>query len=170
MLCLMDTFVPLKEKIMKDLMIALATELDMVSASLRVNSIGLYSSGTQAYPTPRGIHIKYPNKPDVFVDCLIAKGKLMRLMSSPEMLREDIRVQATQILNTVTNQLHVDVKFKIEGERLIVITKNGKYRINVLTHNVTILDDNRWVIIDTPEYMYDRIAKLNGTLIQVGLM
>lgn len=149
---------------------SLAKELNMSTIGVRVNSIGLYSAGTQAYPTVRGVHIKYPNKPDVFVDCLIARGKLMRLMSSPEMLREDIRVQATQILNAVTNNLHTDVKFKIEGERLIAITARGRYRINVLTHNVTVLDDNRWIIIDTPEYMYDRIAKLNGTLIQVGLM
>ena len=135
-----------------------------------MNSIGMYSNGVLAYPTVRGVHLKHTGKSDEFVDCYITRGKLIRLMSDPVLMREEIRVQVKQILYAVTNQLHVDVKFKIEGERLIVITKNGKYRINVLTHNVTILDDNRWIIIDTPEYMYDRVSKLHGTLIQVGLM
>ena len=170
MLCLMDTFVPLKEKIMKDLMIALATELNMSTDRAHMNSIGMYSNGVLAYPTVRGVHLKHTGKSDEFVDCYITRGKLIRLMSDPVLMREEIRVQVKQILYAVTKIHQRDVKFKIENERVIIVTDNGQFRVNVETRNITKLIGNHWIIIDTPEYMYDRIAKLHGTLIQVGLM
>ena len=170
MLCLMDTFVPLKEKIMKDLMVTLANELRMSCVGLHMNSIGMYAAGVQAYPTVRGVHLKHTGKPDEFVDCTIARGKLMRLMSDPILMREDIRHQTKQILDVASKLNHGDVKFKIEEERVMILSDQGRFRINVNTRNITKLIGDRWIIIDTPEYLYDRVSKLHGTLIQVGLM
>lgn len=155
---------------MKDLMIALATELNMSTDRVHMNSIGMYANGVQAYPTVRGVHLKHNGAPDEFVDCYIARGKLMRLMSDPVLMREDIRVQVKQILYAVTKTHQRNVKLKIENERVIIVTDNGQFRINVETHNITKRIDNHWIIIDSPEYLYDRVSKLHGTLVQVGLM
>lgn len=155
---------------MKDLMIALATELGMCAPRAHMNSIGLYADGVQAYPTVRGVHLKRTGQPDQFVDCTIARGKLVRLMNDPTIMREEIRQQVKQILFAVTKIHQRDVKFKVENERVIIITNDGRFRINVETHNVTKLIGDRWIIIDTPEYLHGRISKLHGTLIQVGLM
>lgn len=157
---------------MKDLMIDVATELRMSLTSLKVTSTGLYSAGYIAYPTIRGVCVKPTKSDEVYVDDYVVRAKLLRLMGDAVMLREDIRFQCTMILNYVTKLNHntANVKFKIEGERVILLSDHGRYRINVNTLNVTKLIGSDWMIINHDAAIYDRISKLQGTLIQVGLM
>ena len=157
---------------MKDLMIDVATELRMSLISLKVTSTGLYSAGYIAYPTIRGVCVKPTKSNEVYVDDYIVRAKLLRLMGDADMLREDIRFQCTMILNHVTKLNHstANVKFKVQSNRVILISDNSRYRINVKTLNVTKLIGDNWIIVEHDATIHDRISKLEGTLIQVGLM
>lgn len=157
---------------MKDLMATVATALRMSLTSLKVTSRGLYSCGSIAYPTPAGVCVKRTKADNEYVDDLILRGQLVKLMTNPELMSSDIRFQATMILNHVTkvNHNNANVKFKVDGERLMLISDLGRYRINVVTLNVTKLINDKWIIINEDNVIYDRITKLHATLIQVDLM
>lgn len=157
---------------MKDLMTAVATQLRMSLISLRVTSTGLYSCGSVAYPTLAGVCVKHTKGGNEYVDDLVLRAQLVKLMTNPELMSSDIRFQATMILNHVTNISHdiANVKCKVDGERLMLISDRGRYRINVNTLNVTKLINDKWIIINEDKLMYDRINKLHATLIQVELM
>lgn len=157
---------------MRDLMIDVATELRMSLISLKVTSTGLYSAGSTAYPTPAGVCVKRAKAGNEYVDDLVLRAQLVKLMTNPELMSSDIRFQATMILNHVTKLNHItaNVKFKVDGERLMLISDLGRYRINVETLNVTKLINDKWIIINEDKVIYDRITKLHATLIQVGLM
>lgn len=157
---------------MKDLMTAVASELRMSLTSLKVTSTGLYSCGSIAYPTPAGVCVKRTKAENEYVDDLVLRAQLVKLMVNPELMSSDIRFQATTILNHVTNLNHntANVKFKVDGDRLMLVSDLGRYRINVATLNVTKLTNDKWIIINEDKVMHDRITKLHATLIQVGLM
>ena len=157
---------------MKDLMVTVATELRMSLTSLKVTSTGLYSCGSIAYPTPAGVCVKHPKTGNEYVNDLVLRAQLVKLMTNAELMSSDIRFQATMILNHVTKVNHnlANVKFKVDGDRLMLISDLGRYRINVATLNVTKLINDKWIIINEDKVIYDRITKLHATLIQVGLM
>lgn len=111
------------------------------------------------------------------------RALIMKALTSPKEMSPMIKMAAVGIIQATTlpsgGKLgRLDLKFKVEGERLVLGCSNNNVmlRINVETGNVTIKSTTGdWLIQpldkDTkPEYQAANISELHDMLIQVGLM
>ena len=148
----------------------MAVMLGLSTEGASMTYLGLYSTGCLATPTPLGVKIKQPNNENRYINDPIIRGKLLRMMSDADMMLPNIKEKVAVILNAATSVKHSNVKIKVEGERLIVKTTWGLYRINMVTLNVTVKRGDAWIIQEYRPAYKNAIHKLQGILCQVGMM
>ena len=157
---------------MTDLCVKLATRLKLPTDAVHMTRLGLYASGYLVTPSNIGVVVKHPKVQESAHDyCDINRALLVRLMSDKEAMRYSIDNYVATVINRVSESCIMINELIVEGERVIVTTTDGeRWRINMVTYNVTKYQNDAWIIQNKKTYtnklMIDRVASI---LIQVGM-
>lgn len=157
---------------MTDLCVKLATRLKLPTDSVHMTRLGLYASGYLATPSDIGIVIRHPKVQDYAHDyCDVNRALLVRLMSDKEAMRYSIEYYVAAVIDRSSKSRIKISELIVEGVRVIVTTTDGeRWRINMVTYNVTKYQNDAWIIQNKKTYtnrlMIDRVASI---LIQVGM-